>query len=424
MAANLRKRNPDETASQDGWPSPNPIVLFVSHTGLWGGGAEVVLDQLIEAAKQARLTVELAAPAGDLLRRLGSGCSHVYEVPLGPIRRTTSPGRALKMATNWLRGTGRLGQVMRTSRPSLVHANSGTAALACVGAAALLRIPLIWHQHDIVPFRLVNRLVLVPCGYLSARVIACSQAVADSLVQLGIPSGRVEILHNRARSQFFEPLPDRGTARATLGLPEGDPVVAIIGRIVPYKAHGVFLDAISILLQSGVPLRGLIVGDKPRLEPGDLDPFPGYAQEIWKRAREPDLQGRLSFLGRQEDVRGVFAAIDVLAVPSLGEPFPLVVLEALASAVPVVASASGGHVEAIEDGRTGLLVETGSPAQLASAIGRILTEPELQQRLVGAGRAEAAERFSEAGLAPRLRDIYRSALMGRLERRRALVESP
>jgi glycosyltransferase involved in cell wall biosynthesis len=383
-------------------------VLFVSHTGQWGGGAEVVLEQLIEAAKVASYDPEVASPSGPLVHRLKHRCSAIHILPLAPLRRTSNPRTALSLALGWLTGVARLGRVIAKSRPVVIHANSGVAALFAGLPATVMRRPLVWHQHDIVPPRLVNRLVLIPGALMCARVVACSNAVARSLVDLGIPSSKVLVMHNRVRDSFFDPLVSRQDARNALSLPDTTPVVAMAGRLVPYKAHGVLLEAVSILNARGVEVLAAIAGDKPSLGPDDVDPFPTYVEGLRRRAAEPDLAGRVIFLGHQDDVRVLFAAADILIQPSIGEPFPLIVLEGLACGVPVIASASGGHVEAIVDGKTGLLTAPSDAADLSAAILRLLSDSGISKSIAAAGRAYARQHFAESGLGPDLRDLYGS----------------
>jgi len=314
------------------------------------------------------------------------------------------------MVAGWLRTTARLGKVLRESGADVVHANSGVAALACCGSCLLLQRPLIWHQHDIVPQRRVNRMVLGTCGRICARVVAVSEGVARSLRAVGLPPERIVVLHNAVRPEFFQPLPDRNPARDELGLPREATIVAMAGRLVPYKGHRLLLEAIARLRSEGIAVRAAIAGDAPRYEAPDVDPFPGYVEELRARAAEPDLAGQVVFLGYQEDVRPVLAAADILAAPSRDEPFPLIVLEALASGAPVVASDSGGHPEAVRDGETGLLFRTGDAGSLAAALHRLITDPDLRHRLGRSGRQAAETAFSETRFNEALAAVYRGVM--------------
>jgi glycosyltransferase involved in cell wall biosynthesis len=316
------------------------------------------------------------------------------------------------MLGGWCATSVRLGRIIRRSNVDLVHANSGVAALLVSVACILTRTPFIWHQHDIVPSRRVNKLVLGLCGRASTSVLAVSKAVAQSLTALGVPAGRVTVLHNAVRPEFFQPLPGKPSARRSLDLPTDGFIVAMAGRLVPYKGHGLLLDAVAALNRGGLEVTAAIAGAAPEYEAPDNDPFPDYSAQLQARGRHDDLAGRVVFLGRQSDIRTVLAAADVLAVPSFLEPFPLVVLEGLASGVPVVASDSGGHPEAIRHGESGLLFKTGDVADLTEKLNQLLIDDGLRRRTSEAGRQRVRAEFSEDRFQERLLRIYDDILSG------------
>lgn len=365
---------------------------------------------MIRAARAAGYQPQLASPPGVLIDRLTPHCSAVYELPLVPLRRTSNPNTIAQLLLGWVKGSLQLGRIIRRSNSAVVHANSGAAALAACLPARVTRRPLVWHQHDIVPSRLVNRVVLAPASLLTGRVVACSNAVRESLLRIGIGRKRVVVMHNRVRGVFFEPLVAREQALHALNLSGSWPIVTMAGRLVPYKAHSVFLDALALLKLEGVDVLGVIAGDKPSLGPHDVDPFPGYKADLLRRAARPDLAGRVIFLGHCDDIRLVYAAGDILIQPSIDEPFPLVVLEGLASGIPVIASASGGHIEAITNGTTGILTPPGDAISLASAIRELLMDETLRKVLGAAGQLHAHNSFGESGLPADLSELYRSIL--------------
>jgi glycosyltransferase involved in cell wall biosynthesis len=385
---------------------PQRTILFVSHAGLWSGGAEVVLEQMGRIASDLGFAVAIAAPpAASLDSDVWAGARR-FDIPLESLQRTAVPLRALRLMLSWMRTTLCLIGIIRKSQADIVHANSGVSALASCVACALLRRPLIWHQHDIVPARFVNRMVLSPCGHLSARIIAVSGAVARSLFAVGIPPAKIRVVHNAIRTQFLQPLPERQAARAALDVPENAFLVAIVGRVVPYKGHRLLLEAAAELRGVGIDVSIVIAGEPPRYAPGDYDPFPNYRDDLVTRASHPDLAGHVLFLGQVDEIHNVLAAVNVLAVPSENEPFPLVVLEAFAAGVPVVASDSGGHPEAIENEKNGLLFRSGDRDSLVATLRRLVTEPQLASRLAAAGRVAAEQTFSEAAFSAQLAQVY------------------
>jgi glycosyltransferase involved in cell wall biosynthesis len=134
------------------------------------------------------------------------------------------------------------------------------------------------------------------------------------------------------------------------------------------------------------------------------------------RARLEDLVGRLAlgsrvrFLGWQNNLTGVMARWDVFAFPTLSEGFGIAALEAMALGKPVVASAVGGVPELVEHGSTGWLVSPGDPDALATSLRVLLVNAEQRRTMGAAGRARAAETFSEAAMVAAISDIYAAVL--------------
>jgi glycosyltransferase involved in cell wall biosynthesis len=383
----------------------SPVVLYVSHTGEWGGGAEIFLQQVASAARCSGYQTYLAGPAGDLMLRMATQFDGVERVPIPWFRRTFNPIALLFMLLGWTRAVVALVRVARQSNAAIIHANSGVAALAAWLPATFLQLPLIWHQHDVVPRRCVNRVVLGACARRCDVLLATSTTVAKSLVDIGTPRDRIRTFYPRIRPDFGREVPSKAVCRRELGLPSGDTIIGIIGRLVPRKGHQVFLDAAARLVRDGMDLHAVILGDAPRVSgaTGDRD---AYCAGLAKLAAAPPLNGRVTFLPHRDDVEKVLAACDVLVVPSANEPFGIVILEAFAVGTPVVASRAGGPLEIIENDKTGLLVSPGDASGFASAIGCLVEDPELRETVVARARLRLSADFSEEGLAHELRAIY------------------
>ncbi|MDQ2744526.1 MAG: glycosyltransferase family 4 protein [Chloroflexota bacterium] len=223
-----------------------------------------------------------------------------------------------------------------------------------------------------------------------------------------MPRERLRIEYNCVREEFLAGAGDRDEFRQRLGIRNGTFVLTVVGRLVPRKGQDVFLQALRLLVERDVPVHGLIVGAPPRNLAGAEALYPVKLQAM---ADHPSLCKRASFLGHRSDIPAILGASDVVVMPSLDDPFPLAVIEALAAGVPVIASRSGGHAEAIADGVTGLLVPPRDAEALAAAVELLRSEPELRDMLSRNGRAAVREHFSEATLPGRLEALYREAMM-------------
>lgn len=380
-------------------------MLYVSHTGRWGGGAEVVLLQLIMASRRAGYVAHLVCPAGELADRLAPLCATVTLVRMPQFERTRRPAAIARWTVEWLAAAPRIAHAARHAGAGVIHANSGVAALTAALPARIARRPLVWHQHDIVPYRRINHAVLGAYGRLASAIVACSQATADALIRVGAPRERVELLYNCVRPAFFSNRPPGPESRRALGLPASGTLFTVVGRLVPRKGQAVFLRALARLADDGHDVYGVLLGAVPHDASG-AGTSTAYEDDLHRLADQPALRGRVFFLGHRDDVQTVLAASDVMVLPSFAEPFPLAVLEAFAAGTPVVASNGGGHPEAIEDGVTGLLAVPGDDADFARVMRSLVVDPGLCDALAARARERALAEFSEDTLAGRLEALY------------------
>jgi glycosyltransferase involved in cell wall biosynthesis len=179
--------------------------------------------------------------------------------------------------------------------------------------------------------------------------------------------------------------------------------------LVPRKGQKIVLEAMPALLAGGLDVQCLLLGDAPDYT-DSAGVASAYANELRVLARQPLLRDRVTLLPHRDDIRAVLAASDGVVVPSLAEPFGIVILEAFASGVPVVASSVAGPLELIEDGETGILVSPGQPHALADGIRRLSTDVELRDHVSTKAREQVKTYFSEDVFTARVRAIYSSVL--------------
>ncbi|NOY86905.1 MAG: glycosyltransferase [Deltaproteobacteria bacterium] len=157
---------------------------------------------------------------------------------------------------------------------------------------------------------------------------------------------------------------DRSVLRAALGIPEGARVWILVGRLVREKGFTVLFDALGILKSRGVSPFLLIVGDGPE------------RQRLSSISAREGFSDSVSLLGMREDVEDIYRASDFFVLSSLSERGPLVVLEAMAAGLPVVATRVGNVPGMVEEGRTGLIVPPSNPLALAGAMERVMNMGE------------------------------------------------
>ena len=287
-------------------------------------------------------------------------------------------------------------------RSDLVHCHWTVSGLVACLAMRLYSRPVILSVRGSDVHLMTGRAL----GWLNRRicrcmdvVIAVSEDIAAKLERAGVDRKKIRVVYNGVGSEFSPR--DRQMARRELGLPESRFIVIFVGLLVPVKGVEFLLEALPLLNDSNVYC--VLVGD-------------GVSQsELEAKARDLGIAEQVQFVGRRaaSEVPLWISSADVLALPSLSEGRPNVVLEAQACGIPVVATRVGGTPELVRDGQTGLLVEPGSAASMARGLGRLLGDAPFRDSIGRAGRAMVEEGDStwEASAA-KVHDIYRELLPG------------
>jgi glycosyltransferase involved in cell wall biosynthesis len=227
------------------------------------------------------------------------------------------------------------------------------------------------------------------------HLIAVSRAIVRKLEDEGRVAAPISLIYNGVDLARYDEPEVCCTLQAEYGIPAGAPVVGVVARLEPEKGHPTLLDAWPLVLASVPNAHLLIVGEGSQRE-----------------ALEEQAANLASvhFTGRRDDVPAVTAALDVAVLPSYREAQGLSILEAMALARPVVASAVGGIPEMVEDGRTGLLVPPRDPAALAAAITRLLLDHPFADTLGKAGKDLVHERFCVELMVRAVESIYDEAV--------------
>ncbi len=294
--------------------------------------------------------------------------------------------------------TWRLYRAIRAVRPDLVHVNDAIfASRAAIAAAWLARIPTICHVRSLGEFTVWDHV----WASTVRRFIYISEWVARDQVSQGIPAGRGRVIYNGIDPAPYATPLDRAAARRALDLPVERPIVAVIGRLVPWKGQDLFLRAMQRVRETIPNALGLVIGE--------TEDFSRDFEDVLRTlVTQLGLAETVRFTGYMDQAPTVLAAIDVLAHTSLSpEPFGRVMIEAMAAGRPVVSPAEGGGREIVVDGRTGMLYEPRNADGLAAAVTRLLKNPETARTMGAAGRARVAELFTLDRCAGAVFALYR-----------------
>jgi glycosyltransferase involved in cell wall biosynthesis len=230
------------------------------------------------------------------------------------------------------------------------------------------------------------------------KVLTVSVPFRDELTAFGVRSERIEIIHNAIPAGWgaraCEPS-EAAVLRAAVGIPPERKVILIVGRLSREKDHLTLLEAVHRLRETVAP-HLVVVGDGPE------------RPRVEERVRTLGLGYHVTFTGQQSSAEPWYGIADVAVLSSLSEGSPNALLEAMATNVPVVATAVGGIPEIVTNEESALLVKPGDPGAMSAAITRLLTEPGLADRLKKRSRELIAERHEPESRARRLVSIYRS----------------
>jgi len=279
---------------------------------------------------------------------------------------------------------------IRRRRPDVVHTHLVHADFHGLPAGRLARAPLLVStKHGFNPFR--GGRAFAAADRAVARLadvhIAISHGLARYLAESeGFDEDAFEIVH-----YGIVPGPPPTD-------PPAEPRLAVVGRLIPIKAHDVLLAALTRVREELREATLEIAGDGP------LD------AELRATVARLGLRDAVSFLGRVAPAAPVFERSAVVVVPSRGEGFGMVALEAMERGRAVVASDVGGLPEIVEDGVTGIVVPPDEPEALAAALLELLRDPARAAAMGAAGRVRALAAFSQGRCTDRIEELYRAAL--------------
>jgi glycosyltransferase involved in cell wall biosynthesis len=290
--------------------------------------------------------------------------------------------------------TLRLARRIRRLRPDVVHTNSLKASVMGGLAGRLARVPVVWHQRELVADVRMPRAARRALRWLARTtpevVVANSAATARSL--------------GAVRRVFVVPdcIDVNAGATPRLARDAATLTFGVVGRLAPQKGQREFLAAFATAFGDDASIRARIVG-------AALFGEDEYACSLRNLARDLGIAARVEFVGFAADVDAELARIDVLVVPSIvPEGFGLTVVEGMAAGLPVIAPDAGGPAEIVTDGVDGVLVPAGDTAALAFALRELAVDAPARHRLGDAARRRAAD-FTADRVAARLAEVLHAA---------------
>ncbi len=314
----------------------------------------------------------------------------VRDSPLWTELSFLNPERILALSPlNYVRNLRSLAAFVRAHEIEIVHAHAARDYhLAALAVRLASRADLVLTRHALFPLRGINRHLLRSAG----RVIAVSHAVAESLRCNGvIESSKITVVHNGIDIERFRSTGERD-ARTLVGT---------VGHLAPIKGQDVFVRAAALISERRNDVRFVIIGE-------DKSPQMTYRRSLEKLIAELDLSEIVSMPGWTDDIPTLLSSLTLFVSAARSEPFGLAIVEAMATGLPIVAAASEGALEIIENGKSGKLVPVNDPEALTRAINDLLDNPHERSRLGSNAFFAARQRFSLTRMARNTVAVYQT----------------
>lgn len=230
------------------------------------------------------------------------------------------------------------------------------------------------------------------------RVVSVCQAFTGRLIGYGVRPERIRVLHNSVTPAGPLAQEAKAALKGQLGILADEAVILAIGRLSGEKGHADLIDALRHMAATPRRWKAILVGDGPE------------KQRLQRLAAAHGLRDRIVFAGFHQQVQPYYAIADIFVLSSHSEGSSNVLLEAMASRVPIAATSVGGTPEIVADGETALLTDAGDPAALARSLQRLLAERNFAARIADSAFDLVVTQFSPARYRRALLSIYSDAL--------------
>ena len=297
----------------------------------------------------------------------------------------------------------RLFRLLRSQKFDLIHAHGSKAGFLARVAAFGSGIPVVYSPHGFAfdagnvsssvgsLYALVEKIM----ARFTAQIITVSDAERKSALARGIGGPDLfTTIHSGIDVKQFELAVDRDSLHHILDVPVDAALIGTVGRLNQQKAPFDFVRLVALIQQSCENIYFIWIGD------GDLK------EQALNLARQLGVETKIRFVGSRSDVIPLLRGMDCFVLTSHWEAFPIVILEAMASQLPIVASDLPGVREAVEDGFSGYLCPIGDLEAMKAAIERITSDPNLAAQLGTNGRKRILQSFTREQMMQNLESTY------------------
>jgi glycosyltransferase involved in cell wall biosynthesis len=398
--------------------SPNqPHTILYVHSSDEMYGADQILLELVKGLDRTYFRPVVVVPTDVKYQGLLSKALNELGIKTIPLktailrRKFFTPWGIPIYLVRLLFSTLALVKIIHQERVEIVHSNTA-AVIPGALASFLTRKKHVWHIHEIIVHpRVLWRFTSWLLPRLSDQVVAVSEATRQHLCNGNARNkDKSIVIYNGIDPVRFEDV-ERSASLSLRQEWDVEPdqiLIGMLGRISHWKGQEYFLDVANLLSQVQPDTRFALVGGT----------FPGQedlAQQIKARIQELNISSKVILSDFRSDIPVILGAYDIFVLPStLPDPFPTVVLEAMASKKPIVANAHGGSVEMVENKVTGFLVPPDKPEKMAESIEYLVQNPEEREKMGRMGFERLKTLFSRQAFIEKWTNLYQALLTGKI----------
>lgn len=378
-------------------------ILYL-HAGAEMYGADKVLLELIKGLDRQEFEAHVILPNDgvlvEALRQVGAQVS-VLDYPILR-RKYFNPKGILEYLKSYRRYSQKIAQYVRGNGIDLVH-NNTTAVLEGVYLKRKVKLPLIWHVHEIiVKPKAISDFINFLMGRYADKIVTVSQAVASHVNQSPfIKEDQVQVIYNGVDNAVYHPM-QASTVRERFAIPEESLVIGMVGRVNAWKGQGDFLEVVTPILEQNPNSIAFLAGSA----------FSGEewrVEELESTIAKSSVASQIKRVDYYEHTTELYNMFDIFVLPSTNpDPLPTVVLEAMACGKPVVGYRHGGVCEMVDEGTNGLLATPNQPAELSKAIQELADNTEKREQFGKASVQRQKELFSLQSYIRNFSELYKT----------------
>ena len=378
-------------------------ILYL-HAGAEMYGADKVLLELIKGLDRQEFEAHVILPNDgvlvEALRQVGAQVS-VLDYPILR-RKYFNPKGIADYIRSYNFYAKQIALYAREHSIDMVH-NNTAAVLEGIYLKRKLKLPLIWHVHEIiVKPKAISDFINMLMGRYADKIVTVSQAVANHIKQSPfIKDSQVEVIYNGVDNAVYYPM-DASSIREKFDIAQDALVIGMIGRVNAIKGQNDFIEAVEPLLEKNEQAVAFLAGGVFHGEEWRLE-------ELDNRIASSSVVSQIHRIDYYDKTSELYNMFDIFVLPSIKpDSLPTVVLEAMACSKPVVGYNNGGIAEMVVDDKSGYLVKPNRPQELSNAISLLLDSSEKREKFGRVGYQRQRELFSLESYIKNFSELYKT----------------